>query len=133
MGAIPIHANTLKKIKMVIPMNINEIIKKYLDGFSIDYEGMELADYKNGYAVALTDNVIIGDAETDFKLLCKMASMLNCDKNTILFGGWSDGNKTYLDLSLWVPSLEEALSLGKRFNQKAIYDFKNNKSIEVLK
>lgn len=50
-------------------------------------------------------------------------------KQEVFFGGWLDGNVVYLDASINIQDLEEAIFLGISNNQKAIFDCENNKSI----
>ncbi len=57
------------------------------------------------------------------------------DQEGTNFGSWhnpEDGN-TYLDVSTMVPSLDEALALGQKHNQLAVYDHQNFKTIDVPK
>lgn len=45
------------------------------------------------------------------------------------FGGWVDGNRLYLDLSIVVASKREAIRLGKLYKQLAIYDIEKGETI----
>lgn len=46
-------------------------------------------------------------------------------------GGWVHSKKLYLDLSLSVPCIHDALRLAKAWNQIAIYDVSNGISLEL--
>jgi hypothetical protein len=46
-------------------------------------------------------------------------------------GTWVDGGKTYFDTSVHVPDLDAAKKLGADNTQKAIFDLKNKKSIDL--
>ena len=45
------------------------------------------------------------------------------------FGAWLDGSKVYLDVSINVESLEDALNLARNNSQLAIYDLGSGESI----
>ena len=47
------------------------------------------------------------------------------------FGGWVNGNQVFLDVSINVPDLEQAIYLGITNNQEAIFDCALNTSIIV--
>lgn len=47
------------------------------------------------------------------------------------FGAWTNGNQVYLDVVVTVPDRDKALELGKRHNQLAIWDLKNNQEIST--
>jgi hypothetical protein len=47
------------------------------------------------------------------------------------FGGWLDDNTLYLDTSVNIEDLDEAMKLGRANNQLAIYDVKNQTSIRL--
>ena len=54
------------------------------------------------------------------KQLCKDESFL---------GGWVNGNRVYLDVSINIDDLETAIYTGIMNDQNAIYDCANNKTI----
>jgi hypothetical protein len=63
--------------------------------------------------------------------LDRNADLLNNAKNSM--GTWynpEDGT-TYLDVSIVVPTMEEAIKLGKEHNQQSIYNLKTMKEIAV--
>lgn len=47
------------------------------------------------------------------------------------WGGWLDGDEVYLDVSIVVDSLEEAVELGRRYNQKALFNFDHFEEIRL--
>jgi hypothetical protein len=47
------------------------------------------------------------------------------------FGAWLDDNTLYLDTSVNIENLDEAMKLGRDNNQLAIYDVKNQTSIRL--
>ena len=103
------------------------------DGTTIDPLTYQPRAFKNGYAVALTDNA--------FKHLTLQATTANARKlqayartlnlRTFYFGYWRDGKtgKNFFDLSLVIPRKAEAMSLARTFGQKAIFDFKTLTSV----
>jgi hypothetical protein len=46
-------------------------------------------------------------------------------------GTWIDSGRVYLDIALRVDRLEEALELGRRHNQLAVFDLETFESVEV--
>jgi hypothetical protein len=50
------------------------------------------------------------------------------DENSFL-GGWVHDNKVYLDVSINIPNLEDAIYYGMYNDQDAIWDCANNKEI----
>lgn len=115
--------------------NIKDILASNPDGFSLRIEDKELNPAQGGYMVSLTDNELesIEDAPKLYRQLIKMRNSLNVSVWHSYIGGWCDEltGKYYLDLSLLVDSLDEALTLGKLFHQKAVFDVRNLQSIEV--
>ena len=47
------------------------------------------------------------------------------------FGGWADGLEVYLDISINVIDLQEALALARDNDQLAIYDLVSDESIYI--
>ena len=119
-------------------MNIKQVFKENPEGFSIDLSNMTLSDYKNGYIVAITDNMTDSSMiEGLFKNLLNASLYINVPEYKKVIGGWRDEQTKmfYLDLSVWVETREEAISLCKSFNQKAYYDCKEQEALsfeEVL-
>lgn len=82
------------------------------EGFTLNAEG-EMVNPKRGYAVA------VGEYKPE-------------DKPEYV-GGWTD-EKTgtfYLDSVIILNRLRDAVKLGKRFNQLAIWDFGKQKEIRL--
>ena len=52
------------------------------------------------------------------------------DSNSFL-GIWFDGCKVYLDISVHVKGIYDAVQLAKKNNQKAIWDIENRQSIKI--
>lgn len=109
---------------------IRKVIKENPEGFTIDL---------NADSVKKTDGFFIGITNIKGKNINQLIQRVLFIKktgfkgtNNLLIGGWKDENKTfYLDLSLYCEDLNKSLFLGKLFNQKAIFDIKNLKSINL--
>lgn len=48
-------------------------------------------------------------------------------------GMWVDNGYLHFDISKWVYDKEEAVALGRKYNQKAIYDLANGRDIQVTR
>lgn len=48
-------------------------------------------------------------------------------------GLWVDGGYLYIDISIHVKDLGEAMRLGRKWGQQAIYDIAKGKSLEVVR
>lgn len=48
-----------------------------------------------------------------------------------LLGAWIDNGTVYLDLSINVPDLDNTMLLAQKYNQLAIYDVSNGKTIYI--
>jgi hypothetical protein len=50
--------------------------------------------------------------------------------DALTFGAWTDdGGKVWLDVSYWIADLDNALVLGRKWNQAAIWDCRNGVAI----
>lgn len=122
----------MKQIKM--GKSIQEVVKENPEGFSISLDGMELKQYKEGYAVSITDiRTDLNNLDQDFKKVCMILNSLNIPFESKVIGGWTYQGVIYLDATIYLKNKKTALLLGQVFRQLAIYDFKNKKSIEVKK
>jgi len=108
--------------------NIATAIKNNPEGFSLKPNG-ELAKHTEGFYVSITNNSGFKQKSLINKVIRLKTE--NFKASNLLYGGWTENKKLYLDLSLWVKDLNTALNLGKNFNQTAIYDIENNESIYI--
>ena len=115
--------------------SIKEILAQNPDGFSLQIETGAMNPMDDGYMVSLTDMELnsLDDATRVKRLLMTTRNTLNLNLYKTFLGGWKDEStgKYYLDLSIWVETLEEAMYLGRLFNQKAVFDIKALDSVEV--
>lgn len=87
----------------------------------------------NNYAVAIyPDRAQILDG-VDFdrveEYILNNSDLLDNPENS--FGAWSHDGKVYLDVVATIPDINQAVELGKKNNQIAIWDLKNGKQIST--
>lgn len=126
-------------------VSMNEVslltVLKENGGFSVNMKHM-IVQKSDGYAVSLTNNQVYleGDDYTDniaikraIREIWNFLRLLDItDKKKLIIGGWiNPEGVAYIDASIYETDKETAVRIAKLFNQKAIYDFKNNESIFV--
>lgn len=112
-------------------MNIKELKNELLKNGGLTLT----ADYtkateKSGFYVSKIGHekiININDLESNLKEYSKKLL-----KNEYI-GLWIDNNKIYIDISKHYKNKKEAIKQGIKNKQIAIYDIKNNNSIELLK
>jgi len=116
-------------------MNLNDLMHELATtgGFTYNITTGEY-DVTDGYIVSLKgfeEQLYLDDFENKdiSNFIGKHVSFFI--KEEYFVGGWVDGNTVYLDVSIKVNDLEEALLLGLTNNQKAIYDAKNKRTIDL--
>ena len=106
-------------------MKLSDIIKKYEEGVTFKHDGKDYKpmQFKHGFAVSITNNVLDAVTLDDITKIDNTASYLNLKK--YYFGYWHDKktSKNYLDLTLKVDLRSEAVSIARAFNQLAIFNF----------
>jgi HK97 family phage prohead protease len=103
-------------------------------GFSINT--VTGASPQSGYMVSpykANERVIDGDASADDIARYEADNANLLDKPGHFLGGWKDGGKTYLDVSLNVPSRAEAHALGAKHGQLEVWNVTDQKSEKVSK
>ncbi len=104
-------------------------------GATIDPLTFEPLQFSKGYAVALTDNAFerltVKATEANRRKLEAYAKSLNLRR--YYFGYWRDSKtgRNFFDLSVILDKKSEAVSFGRLFNQKAIFDFRNMASVYI--
>jgi len=86
----------------------------------------------DNYAVAIyPDRAQILEGGADFdrveEFITSNSDLLDSPENS--FGAWSHDGKIYLDVVATIPDINQAVELGKKHNQIAIWDLKNAESI----
>ena len=114
---------------------ISEGIKK--GGFTIDYKG-NTPNTKKGYIVSdygkektyfINDKIDMMQLENDF---IKYIEIAKKEKNCFI-GGWIENDVFFLDISRIYSNKKEALKIGKKNKQLAIYDIEKDASIAIEK
>ena len=114
-------------------MKIDYIYDSYTDNPEGGTFWLNYKEFNAGYVVALPNNELrvgedcIGLVTFEFY----KQSCLDCDADGI--GWWfnADENKLYIDSVIHVDTLEEAVTLGKEYNQLAVYCLDTNEVINL--
>lgn len=113
-------------------MAIKELADRNPDGFTVNIQTGRACT--KGYAVALTHGLVVEDAALLSNLWdvdAEYSYEFGCATHAL--GGWKSPVGEYcLDLVLILCKLDDAMSMGKKYNQYSIYDLTNGKEI-VLK
>ena len=86
-----------------------------------------VTDKKTGYWVSSTD---YGPYNNDEDVLKMLGTLLHQTKVRYV-GIWTGEDGRYVDVSYHIEEYAPAYTLGKAYNQKAIYDIANNKEIKI--
>jgi hypothetical protein len=128
--------------KSEIATSLFNIVKNRPEGFSVTINGktpQELG-YSDGFMVAPTKKTeIVFDAksfnDTDIDQLLDNVEALEQTLDgryaEVYAGGWLEKGKYYLDASVRIDNLDDALYIAKGGNQLGIFDLKELKSIDT--
>lgn len=109
---------------------IDEIVRN--GGATLNTE-LENANLNGGYMVSMAgyETVISLDELKDYKQVEKILIEYKklARKNKAFVGAWVNENKLYLDLSKNYKRLGNAIKIGKKNNQLAIFDINNLEEI----
>lgn len=98
-----------------------------------NYSNGELVEYNNGYMVSIRDIVKINlNAVSTLNVLKVVDNIINTfsiEDTDAVYGFWIDNGSLYIDMSLNVFNLEDAMQVAKSTNQISIWDCKLNESI----
>lgn len=113
---------------------INEIIKN--GGASLD-SSYNIIDIKKGYSVSIlgyekTYNINNLDYDAIIKDLKEYKKIIE-NKKGYYIGFWLDDGLLYLDISKTITNYKQAVLFGVNNKQKAIFNNKTKKSIELVK
>lgn len=99
-------------------------------------KGFSYSNKTNRYVLSITNNKFIKQDITLNKIakLLKDFSIVKRQLNIkdLFVGFWNDDIYTYIDLNLSFDNLENSLIIAKMFNQIAIFDNLENKTINVF-
>ena len=120
-----------EKVKKIIL----EGIKK--GGFTIDKngntpnvkKGFIVSDYGKEKTYFIDDKIDMMRLEKDFTSYIELVEK---EKDAFI-GGWIEGNIFFLDISRIYTNKKEAIKIGKKNKQLAIYDIEKDASIELVK
>ena len=110
-------------------MKVNEL-KAILNNGGGNYSEGKLINYSTGYMVSIEDVVKI-NKKVSILNICKIVNHLI--KNYQNLGFWVNGGFIYIDNSININSLKKARTIGKLYNQLAIWDCNNNTEIQINK
>jgi len=96
-------------------------------GYSVALTGTKPDGTGYGLVVENTPEAIRSGVS---KLLDKHEGLLSFEGMSI--GTWIDGDKAYIDLAFNAANKSSAIDLARRYNQKSVWDLKNNKAVETL-
>lgn len=128
------------QLKMDDVSNLFNIITKNPEGFSVTINGKTPADlgYNDGFMVApLKQTEIVFDSKTFSnadveKLLDNVEALekaLDGKYAEVYAGGWLENGKYYLDASVRIDNLDDALYIAASGNQLGIFDLKEFNTI----
>jgi len=114
----------MEKIKI-----IKENLKNNKEGVTLNFNG-GIENKKKGYYISISN--ISGRSLNNLisKTLFIRKTAFKETKNLFL-GGWSDGKKYFLDLTLYIENKQRALYLGRLFNQQAIFNINKMECINL--
>lgn len=104
---------------------LKQIIKN--GGATLNKKGNAVT-FKNGYQVSKKDCYILNINNTN-EVLIAINNTLNTINKNEFCGIWVEDNKIYIDISIKINTLKNALKLGKELNQISIFDWSNKKCI----
>jgi hypothetical protein len=92
-------------------------------------------DYQTGYFVGIqgfqtTKDYFINPKYPINTLALHLTSLFDL-VNIPFVGYWLNNNIVYIDSVTWTENLNHAVNLGKLYDQKAIFDIKNQKDINL--
>ena len=130
------------QLKMDDVSSLFNTITKNPEGFSVTINGKTPADlgYEGGYMVApLKQTEIVFDSKTFSnadveKLLDNVEALektLDGRYAEVYAGGWLENGKYYLDASVRIDNLDDALYIAQSGNQLGIFDLKEFKTIDT--
>jgi len=129
----------MKSLKQIIYSNQLQFTKFLLakikkeQGFTLDGKTFEQKRYEDGYQVSIRDVFLIPiEGLTAETLLNEyLADMYRNNEEGYDIGLWLDEGNVYLDFSINIPDLRHALRIGKKYKQKALYDWANDDFVPV--
>lgn len=91
---------------------------------------LEPIERSSGFYVALAGLERTAERATP-ETVKRYASEHSAFLQSAFLGVWSDSGKTYLDVSVWVPSIDDAIAIGLQNRQLAIWDCANAQALRL--
>lgn len=113
-------------------MRLNKMVMKSImqNGGGTFTTALDSAKVRRGFMVSLEkyEQVVpINKAHTtELNTMVEIATKLNA-----YIGTWLNDDKIYIDLSININNIEDAIRIGKENNQLAIYDIVNDMVINI--
>lgn len=104
---------------------LKNIIKK--GGATLNKKG-EAVNFKKGYQVSKKDCYKLSITNTA-EILEAVNNLLDTINLKEFCGLWVENNQIYIDISIKIDNLADALSFGKNYNQISIFDWNTKKCI----
>lgn len=107
---------------------IKKTIEDNKDGVTVDTDGNKVL-LSSGFMVSITNNVVTAPEDGFIKDLVDNINTLGLSNGFI--GSWVD-DKTgeyYIDLSVLVPSFDDAKRIGRMFKQLATFDLSRMETV----
>ncbi len=119
-------------------MRINTLECILLNGGG-NYSNGELIEYNSGYMVSIKDIVKINLEAVStlnvLKVIDNIISTFDIEDTDCIYGFWIDRvnkqSSLYIDISINIPNLEDAVKIGVSNKQLAIWDCNLNESITL--
>lgn len=99
-----------------------DVVKR--GGATLDMAGEDIA-YNFGYQVSIRDLRVVKARNLRKKDI--MAMLKNISNGNL--GIWIDKGLAYIDNSITLEHLDDAIQVGKAFNQISIWDWKRNEAV----
>ncbi len=120
---------------MLTPKKLSIIVDALKDngGITIN-EDYDRVMFIKGYQVSIDDMVKIPMSAVSTIVLAILLETVHKELERTQrehIGLWVDNGTLYIDLSIRVLDLYDAMRIGAHYNQKAIYDWANCKSLEL--
>lgn len=96
-------------------------------GATLNRKG-EAVNFKAGYQVSRKDCYIL-DINSTKNILDAINELLNSIQANEYAGIWIEKGKAYIDISIKIDALDEALKVGNELKQKSIFDWNTKKCI----
>ncbi len=106
---------------------IKKILKENKEGVTLNFKGAVIKK-ESGFYVSIS-NISGRRLSLLINKTLAIRRMAFKDTKNLFLGGWNDGNKYFLDLTLFIEDRQKAEDLGRLFNQQAIFNINKRESV----